>query len=74
MATVTVYIDQIGETAGMVWRVLDEQGPQSLAKLPKLVDAPRDLVFMAVGWLAREDKLQIEEGRRTKIVSLIEHL
>jgi hypothetical protein len=61
---------QIGEMAGQVWHTLDEHGPQSLAKLVKLIDAPRDSIMQALGWLAREDKIAIEETSRGKIVSL----
>jgi len=64
-------IEQIGETAGNVWRVLSETGPLSLTKLTKEVDAPKDLVMQALGWLAREDKITIEEDGRTKMVSLV---
>jgi len=64
-------IEQIGETAGQIWRVLNEEGPLSLTKLTKEVDAPKDLVMQALGWLAREDKIAIEEEGRTKVVSLI---
>jgi hypothetical protein len=63
-------LEQIGQTAGIVWHILDEQGPQSLTKLAKRVDAPRDTVMQAVGWLAREDKLRIDETKRGRIVSL----
>jgi hypothetical protein len=63
-------VHQIGETAGLIWHVLNEQGPQSVAKLAKEIEAPRDLILQAIGWLAREDKLEIEEGRRGRIVSL----
>lgn len=63
-------VAQIGEMAGVVWHVLDEHGPQSLAKLVKYIDAPRDSVMQALGWLAREEKLTIEETSRGKIVSL----
>jgi predicted ArsR family transcriptional regulator len=63
-------IEQIGETAGLVWRALSENGPLSLAKLAKEVDVPKELVLQAIGWLAREDKIHIEDGR-TKIISLI---
>lgn len=62
-------IDQIGETAGMVWSTLNEQGPLSLSKLVKEVHAPRDVVMQAVGWLAREEKLDIDDSR-SKVVSL----
>ena len=72
MATVTTDtgIQQVGEIAGQVWQVLDEQGPTSLAKLTKKVKAPRDLVLLAVGWLAREDKITLQERGRVRMVSL----
>jgi hypothetical protein len=63
-------VQQIGETAGLVWRVLSESGPTPMAKLLKSVDAPRDSVQQAIGWLAREGKIEIEEQGRTKVVSL----
>lgn len=63
-------IDQIGETAGIVWHTLRDEGPMSLAKLVRTVGAPRDLVHQAVGWLAREEKVRIEEIRRSRLVSL----
>jgi hypothetical protein len=43
----------------------------SMTKLLKTVDEPRDTVMQAVGWLAREGKLQIDENGRNKSVSLI---
>ena len=61
---------QIGDMAGLVWKTLEEQGPLSLAKLVKNIDAPRDTIMQALGWLAREDKITIEETSRGKIVSL----
>ena len=61
---------QIGETAGAVWKVLSERGPLSTARLVKEIDAPRDVVMQALGWLAREDKVSIEDGSRAKLVSL----
>lgn len=63
-------VAQIGEMAGVVWHVLDEHGPQTLAKLVKLIDAPRDAIMQALGWLAREEKITIDETSRGKIVTL----
>ncbi len=73
MATVeaTFCVEQIGLTAGVVWETLDENGTMSLAQLAKQIDAPKDLVMQAVGWLAREEKVQIEEVGRKRVVSLI---
>ena len=69
-ATTTCPIEQIGETAGLVWHALEEGGPLTVAKLAKQVDAPRDSVLQAIGWLAREDKILIEENGRSKKISL----
>jgi hypothetical protein len=63
-------VDQIGETAGMVWKVLGENGPLTIAQLVKAVGQPRDLVMLAIGWLAREDKLAIEAAGRSRTVAL----
>lgn len=67
---VTTTTMQIGETAGMIWHTLNSQGAMSLAKLVKSIDAPRDLIMQGIGWLAREDKLEIEETNRGRVVSL----
>ena len=61
---------QVGETAGRVWHVLAENGPMTATKLVREVDAPRDVVMQAIGWLAREDKLTIEDGPRSRLYSL----
>ena len=66
----TSCLEQIGQTAGLVWHTLDKHGPQSITKLAKMIDAPRDIVMQAVGWLAREEKLEIKEIKRGRIVSL----
>ena len=59
-------VDQIGDTAGVIWHDLNENGPRTLTQLTKEIDAPRDVIMQAVGWLAREDKLLIEEDARGK--------
>jgi len=59
-------VDQIGDTAGIIWNELNENGPRTLTQLTKEIDAPRDVIMQAVGWLAREDKLSIEEDARGK--------
>lgn len=72
MATVAhdSQIEQIGSTAGEVWETLAENGPMSMAKLVDTVGQPRATVFLALGWLAREDKVSIDEEGRTRVVSL----
>ena len=61
---------QIGETAGLVWHALDKKGRITLAQLAKEVEAPRDAVMQAVGWLAREGKVEIEESGPKRTIAL----
>jgi hypothetical protein len=63
-------IELIGETAGHVWKVLDTHGPTELGKLAKEIGAPRDLVVLAVGWLAREEKIAIQQESCGHMISL----
>jgi hypothetical protein len=64
-------IDNIGAAAGTVWHYLAENGPVTLSKLAKEVDAPRDQVMQGLGWLAREGKIRFEETPRSKVVALV---
>lgn len=62
--------DQIGETAGVVWRALSKEGPLTFAALMEEVNVPESLFFMAVGWLSREEKLAFEPEGGDYLVSL----
>lgn len=63
-------IDSIGTVAGLVWHYLNENGPVTLSKLAREIDAPRDLVMQGVGWLARENKIAFRKGSRSKQIVL----
>jgi hypothetical protein len=65
-------IEQIGQTAGLIWHALEENGPYSMTRLVKAVGVPRDTVILAVGWLAREGKIRINDTKRGRIVALCE--
>ena len=69
-ATMIPVIEQIGETAGLVWQCLQLHESISMAQLTRSIDAPRDVVMQAVGWLAREDKIDIEETTRGRQICL----
>jgi hypothetical protein len=60
----------IGAVAGVIWHYLDENGPVTISKLAKDIDAPRDAIMQGVGWLAREGKIRFEETPRSKLISL----
>jgi hypothetical protein len=60
----------IGDTAGLVWNFLRSNGDSTLSTLEKKVEAPRSMVSMAVGWLAREGKIEVKDEKRAVRISL----
>lgn len=63
--------NQIGIQAGRVWKYLNEHGAVSFKQLEDCLmedDAPmkRVILAMAVGWLARENKVSIFSDGRGK--------
>ena len=61
--------ERIGEVAGRVWRQLRAHGPASHASIARSIGRTEQEVHMAIGWLARENKLRMEGDR----LSLVEH-
>ena len=62
--------EQLGFTAGEVWHVLNDFGPQTLAQLKKKLNGSGELVNFALGWLAREDKVDISQEKKSFRVAL----
>ena len=62
--------DKIGDAAGAVWRVLNENDKVELSALPKLLKQKETMAYQAVGWLAREDKIQYHTEGRSTFVTL----
>ncbi len=54
----------IGELAGKVHNYLEEVEEASISKISREVDGSQSKVNMAVGWLAREGKLDFVELNR----------
>ena len=60
--------DRIGETAGKIWTTLRDQSEVSVSRLPKMLEEREVLVYQALGWLAREDKISYRtKGNRTSV-------
>jgi hypothetical protein len=53
--------EKIGENAGKLWTLLNEQGAQSFKDVKKKLKLTNTDIFMAVGWLNREDKLSVSD-------------
>ena len=63
-------IEQLGDTAGKIWHALNDHGPQTLAQLKKRLNGSGELVGFALGWLAREDKIDISQDKKNFKVAL----
>jgi hypothetical protein len=61
---------KIGETAGRIWHLLNDEGPQTFPQLKKKLDGSGELLSFALGWLAREDKVDIKQEKKTVRVAL----
>jgi Winged helix-turn-helix domain (DUF2582) len=61
-------VDAIGATAGSVWHFLRQHGQTALPAVKAAVGVPDSMLHMAIGWLAREGKLEIRRrGRRVEL-------
>jgi hypothetical protein len=61
---------QVGETAGRIWQLLNDQGPHTLPELKKKLHGSGELLSFALGWLAREGKVDITQEKKTVKVAL----
>jgi hypothetical protein len=52
----------IGTLAGNIWNKLEKEGALTAAALVKALNAKSNDVYMALGWLLREDKLHAEKS------------
>ena len=53
-------INNIGNNAGVVWNVLNSNGKMTETKLKKETGLASADFYTALGWLAREGKLNVE--------------
>jgi hypothetical protein len=53
----------IGETAGKAWQYLDANGQTSLIKLKSELSCTAGLMHLALGWLLREEKIELSRDR-----------
>ncbi|MCQ2222278.1 MAG: winged helix-turn-helix domain-containing protein [Bacteroidaceae bacterium] len=62
--------EKIGNIAGAMWTALNENGAMNAKDLKKAAKIKTDKeMFLAMGWLLREDKLVVtEEGKDMTVV------
>jgi hypothetical protein len=61
---------RIGEMSGRVWKVLGEKEAVAVSRLPQLLKEKGEVVYQALGWLAKEDKIEFHKKEGKTFVSL----
>ena len=61
-----------GVNAGIVWEVLNKNGPSNIDTIVKVTGLRRELVYGALGWLGRENKISVERRGRALVFSLLQ--
>ncbi len=56
-------ITEIGITAGDIWHYLDKHETATLDELVRGTKKPKELIFMSLGWLAREGHVQLGDAK-----------
>jgi hypothetical protein len=65
--------EEIGTMAGEIWHALEANGEVTLAKLKKDLHAASPLFDWAIGWLAREDKIELIAVKKSFHICLKGH-
>jgi hypothetical protein len=64
--------EKVIEAAGKTWRFLGQNGQTNVSQLAKSLKERDEVVLQALGWLAREDKIEYTVKNRRTFVSLVE--
>lgn len=63
--------ENAGETAGLIWNALNENAQLGAKELKKAVKVKTEKeLYLALGWLLREDKLVVEGTEKEPVFSL----
>ena len=55
-------IQEIGQNAGLIWRLLYNEGDLDIKGLFTKINIDEKDAYSAIGWLARENKIKIKKG------------
>ena len=58
---------EIGTKAGRIWKILDIWGEADYISIKRLSDLNDEEIHAALGWLAREDKINIDQKQKFKL-------
>lgn len=61
----------IGKNAGTIWRELNAKGEQNISALKRSTKLDDKNLYLALGWLAKENKIFFTQKQRQVIIGLI---
>lgn len=64
-------IEMIGTNAGLIWNALNENKTLSVKEIKKATKLKEKPLYAALGWLARESKINLEETEEDIFVTLL---
>ena len=62
---------EIGALAGNIWNLLNKKGPQTATQIKNQTKESDFNVAAAIGWLAREGKIDFKKSAKSIKISLI---
>jgi len=62
--------DLVGITAGEIWKYLSEKGSSTTMDIKANLAISNTLLHLALGWLIRENKIELSESGHTYTVAL----
>lgn len=62
--------ENIGTTAGVLWQFLQQNGPTTVSKIAESCTLDSKTLQRAIGWLAREDKIDFVSRGRSELITL----
>lgn len=67
----SMYLHEIGTNAGSIWTLLSKhQERMTIREIADQVDCNKELLLMAIGWLAKENKISFYEENNVLFVQL----
>ena len=55
---------KIGKNAGKIWNILNIEGEIDIQNISKLTKIDETDTYLAIGWLARENKIRLKMGEQ----------
>jgi len=58
---------EIGKIAGRIWKIIDIWDEVDITSIKKLSGVDDNQMYLGIGWLAREDKIDLDEKQKFRL-------